>query len=479
MLLQLSLKSIKILLNFFLLYLVATKLGNSRERDSFVLMYSLFLSFETLFLGPILEYTRVKISGLENSKLLIIKYSLCIFSFISCLLFTILFYNRYQFLNLLSTFFFKIPKLFGGSVLVILFLNFIMSVNINFLAIIINQRRKYNALDFMNISGLIIAVFVLLSGTITDDSFFVTIPFLVPNICTLVGAWILFLVVRLQNQPFNCDITYFKVHFLRVLPLYYTFFVGQIFVVVQNYFLSHGTNGSLSNVDYARKFSETGITLVTSVLLSYYVPVISDIIGTYDKQRRVIHFNKILFFSGLVLIISSIASVLGPFILDIIFGKTAISKQSLTHIHKLAILYGNQIYVSFNYTLLSYFTFFFLGPKFYGLISLGTQLFQLSILVATFPLIGIYSLPICFLVSHSVSVIYLIRTIEVSNIYFKIMSVRLIYLYIIYLLGSVLLFIYPIEFYFSLIYFSCFILLAITYFHIRIINLKQLLKNIQ
>ncbi len=197
--------------------------------------------------------------------------------------------------------------------------------------------------------------------------------------------------------------------FRYALPFFLPYFFAQLNLLIEKALASILGNGTVSIVDYARKFVDIPIHVLTSVLLTMLVPALSARFARGDQEGFGQEFRQILRFGILVvsLLIAFFSSSAYPVISVILFHKEQMPAEAVAEISLLSQYYAwsaliNFFYIIFGLALLS------TGKgKYYAFFGVVAQLVMITLNMLFYRTWGAYVFPVSFILAHALAAVFL------------------------------------------------------------------------
>ncbi len=390
------------------LSLTAKYFGVSLEKDVWLLAISVVLFLDMAFWGPINETFRSKFIFLRSEigeiKALQKTKSLLFFTFIISVILVCVVSIYPQLL----------AKIIAPTYSGIRYDRLIRMISIASPILLITQLsaigtsilNAYESFFIPEITGFITAVLNL-----------ILLIFLAPYIgiyslviSYYVGAIILLILLIIQIEKLNIpifvgynDVKFkdFKVFFLFALPFFFPYFFGQISGILEKTLASTIGVGSVSGLDYSRKFTDILTGVLTSVLVTMLVPVLS--LNYVEKKAKEFVLNFMQIFQLGMLFLSFVIALFTSTSLSfvrIFFDKGMISENMLQEISRLTVFYSWSTLAVFIYLIFGMALLSSNKSKKYAFWGVMAQITSISMNFIFINSIGIYIFPISLLVSH-------------------------------------------------------------------------------
>jgi len=265
--------------------------------------------------------------------------------------------------------------------------------------------NAYNIFYTPEIAGFI-------SSILNIASFILLVPFM--GIYSLAVSYYLGLIVllvmliqqiRKQKIPLFSSLSFrlkdSMPYLIFALPFFIPYFFSQLNSISEKSLATNLGTGSISIIDYSRKFIDIPMSVIYSVLSTIMIPVLSQKFA----QNEMTEFKKELretFQLGLIFLGSFISIlILGATdMINIIYNSGKIDGKSLDTISKLSVLYGFSSLAIFCFSIFG-FTFISLKKnKIYATTATFAHIAIISINLIFFKELGIYIFPFSLLTAY-------------------------------------------------------------------------------
>jgi len=296
--------------------------------------------------------------------------------------------------------------------------------------ILISILNTYNSFIIPEITGFITQVFTL-----------VVIITLAPSIGIISLAisyyaglilLLIMLLVQLKKRNINLFAGIFSAN-LRIalpffafsLPFFLPHFTSQINVIAEKSLATSAAIGSVSILDYARKFSDIPLDVLIGILVSLLVPVLSLKFSTGMMKDFFEAFKKIYQFGFLIL-----ALIIGLFtgcsgaIVDFLYKKGNISTLSLSKISELTMGYSWAAFGIFLYHIYGLSLLSSGKGKLFALYGTMAQLVMIGMNFYFFKDYSLYIFPFSLGSSHLIAAIVMAFYFPVRNSGLLIITVK-------------------------------------------------------
>jgi len=407
-------KLLKIPVSLYSYSLIARLFGVSLEKDQWLLAYSIIIVLDLAIWGPINEVFRVKFIG-EKEKMgevIALKQAQSLLFFI------------FLFSTLILSFVMIKPDIISTLLVSDYTLDQQQSLNhmIQIVApiLLINQAtligisilNAYDIFYIPEIASFVSQIFGITILLLTAQ--YLGIYSLV--LSTILGLIILllFVVFKIRKTKINLFNSFvpkfhdFKQYFIFALPLFVPYFIGQINTIVEKRLISDQGIGSVSIIDFAKKFPDMVYAIISSVLITVLIPVLAKAFVKDDHANFSKNFNQIFSLGILGLGFFVVFMLFGSSdLMSFFYGNSNISTESMNKIIELNILYGISIVSIFIYLIFSM-CLLAIGKNkrsaFAGAITQVLVILSNVLLVKTF---GIIVFPITVTVTHLLSGLYM------------------------------------------------------------------------
>ena len=269
--------------------------------------------------------------------------------------------------------------------------------------------NTYNSFIMPEVSGLITQVFTLVVIiTLAPSIGIVSLAFSYYSGLILL---LVLLILQLRKHKVNlfqkllsAKLRAALPFFMFSLPFYLPHFTAQLNLIVERSLATSTAPGTVSILDYSRKFTDIPMDVLTGILVSLLVPVLTSKFSAGLKQQFFEEFSKIYQFGFL-----TVALIVGMFtgcadeIVIFLYKNGTISTEALRQIGKLTMFYswaafGVFLYLIFGLSLLSS-----KRGKLFALYGTLAQLFMIGINLYFFPEFGLIIFPFSLGISHLIA----------------------------------------------------------------------------
>jgi putative peptidoglycan lipid II flippase len=393
------------------LYFSAKYFGITVERDIWLLALNVFLIFDMAIWGPINETFRAKFifikEEISEEEALQKTSSLLLFTNVVTLVLVGIILWKPEFISSIIA-----PTYKGEQLTLLLFMIRIMAPSFLFNQInqlLISVLNSYRSIYIPEIAGFI-------SGIIN----LTLIIILAPKIGILSLAYgyysgLILLLILLITQIRSTKIKLFsdlkmirlsdtKPFILFSLPFFIPYFIGQIALVVEKSISSLLGSGIISMLDYSRKFSDILTSILLSILVTMFVPVLSSHFIKNNLKGFVFELKQIYQFG--FLLITFVVAILTvcpyPFV-SIMYQSGNISGSSLLEISKLTMYYSWSTIAIFFYSIFGIGLLSSKKEKYYALFGSLAQVIMILLNLLFYKKLNAYIFPLSLFLSHFIA----------------------------------------------------------------------------
>lgn len=185
------------------------------------------------------------------------------------------------------------------------------------------------------------------------------------------------------------------------LPFFLPYFFGQISGLVEKSLTSVLGQGQVSVLDYAKKFTEIPLGVLTSILTTVLVPVLST---NYSKSRNdefVKEFKQMLQLGLIALcVLVSMLTVCARPIVELLYAHGAMTQEALTEIEALTGVYSLGAICVFLYLICGMALISVTKGKLYAFSGVIAQILMIITNIALYRFWGIYTFAYSLIISH-------------------------------------------------------------------------------
>jgi len=407
-------------ITIFTLSLSAKYFGISLERDSWILALGCITVIDLAVWGGIIETFRTKFIFIreKEGEVIALRSAFSLFFYTSAI--TIL----------LSFIVFKFPHFFAGIIapaykgsqlLFIISLLKILAPSLMLTQITLLGTSVLNAYDSFYIPEIL--------GTISGILNLLLIVILAPQIGIYSLAWayyisLVLLVVLLLIEYRRKKITLLKnasfkakhalTFLLFALPYYLPYFLGQASALIEKSISGFLGPGTVSLLDYSRKFLDIPLSVLFSILSTITLPILSLKYAQRKLKEYIVEFNNI-FQMGLLLIIIFIGFMLigAKEVVSLLYK--GLSMGDINQIANLARCYAVAFLGLYLYTMGGFSLLSTNKTKTSAVIVLFNQLGVITINLLLYKSLGTFVFPLSLFVCHFLSAVFMNRFTRVKS----------------------------------------------------------------
>lgn len=294
------LRILKMGLGILNLSISAKYFGVSIDRDEWILALSFILVLDMAIWGPINETFRAKFVFLKHeigneASIAKVRSMFSFINFITVLLVIIILIYPRLLTSVIAPKYTESQLIRLTTMILILTPSFLFNQICQFLTSVLNA---YNTFYIPEIAGLFTAVINIVLIILLAPKF---------GIYALAFGYYLgiillqiFLMLQLKKlkinvigNPLKFSYTDVKPFLLFALPFFLPYFLGQISIVVEKSIASTLSIGTVSMIDYSRKFSEIAISVLTSIFTTMLLPVLSQYYAQKNDEQFLFEFKAI------------------------------------------------------------------------------------------------------------------------------------------------------------------------------------------
>lgn len=194
----------------------------------------------------------------------------------------------------------------------------------------------------------------------------------------------------------------FMPFFLYALPFFVPYFFVQLNLVIEKSLGNLLGEGTVSVMDYARKFIDIPMQVMSSVMLTLLVPVLSSRFAKHDRPGFLLEFRQVLQLGLLVVafIIAFFSTSAQPLITAILHHGELITSDAVALISDLSVYYAWSSLAVFTYLIFGLALLSANKGWIYAVLGVIPQLLMIGMNVVFYRDWGVYVFPISLLVSH-------------------------------------------------------------------------------
>ena len=394
--------------------LIAKYFGVSIEKDIWLLAFSLILTLDTAVWGPINDVFRAKFVTLKEidgeQKAIKATQSLLFYMFLfSCIIVLIVFFFTGFFVNLISTGYADEDRLqlidMLRLVAPILLVNQASLIGIS----ILNAYDSFVVPEIASFCSQILNVIILIFFV---DRFGIYVLWLATVISLLL--LIFFILYKFKKMrirlftSFKPKFTYFKTFFLFAFPLFIPYCLGQMNSIIEKKLISSVGIGTVSIIDFAKKFPDMVNVIISSVVLTVFTPTITRLFVNKDRVEFDKHFLDSFGLGLLIIGFFCVFMLVGSNdVMMFFYGKSSVDTKSLLEIVELNKLYSLAAFTIFLYVIFGTSLLAIGKNKINALAGTVTQISVIAINLILVGRFGVYIFPFSVLVSHFIAAIFM------------------------------------------------------------------------
>lgn len=402
------------------LMLSAKYFGVSTERDFWLLAFNAIVVINLAVWGPINETFRTQFIFLREregeSESLYRTTSLLLFTIgISTLLVLSLIVFSSAYANLIA------PNRTSSDIALLIFLLHLLapSLLINQLTLIMSSiLNAYNIFYVPEIAGLVSSILNIVCLLVLVPS--IGIYSLVISHYLGLIVLLLFLTyqfrqnnINLFKKPIRFRFQYIKPYLLYALPFFLPYFFGQLNGILEKSLASIVGSGTVSILDYSRKFIDIPSSVLLSVLTTILVPILSQKFAQNEIKQFTKEFTNILQLGLLVLgTLLAFFTLASYDIMTFFYSSKNISQQSLHEIATISILYCLGVLSVFVYSIVGLALMSAGKGKIYATCGVTAQVSMMVINYLLYKKLGIYVFPVAWFLAHLIAAAVMIFNIS-------------------------------------------------------------------
>lgn len=228
-------------------------------------------------------------------------------------------------------------------------------------------------------------------------------------------VFLLFFTIRRRRIPLftrlgRITMRDFTPFFVYALPFFIPYFFVQANLVLEKSLATLISDGAVSTIDYARKFVDIPVNVLTSVMMTMLVPVLSaryakrDTDGFLQEFRRVYQLGLLL----IAVLLAFFCSSAREFMTVLLWRGDYITTESVGLISDLTVYYAFTALAAFHYIIFGLALLSSGKGKIYAGFGVLAQLIMIGLNILGYKEYGVYIFPISFVIAHVVAAIALI-----------------------------------------------------------------------
>ncbi|WP_276091098.1 lipid II flippase MurJ [Pedobacter sp. JY14-1] len=199
--------------------------------------------------------------------------------------------------------------------------------------------------------------------------------------------------VRLQN---------FRPFLLFSFPFFFIYLSSQLNIVIERGLASSVAVGSVSVLDYSRKFSDIPLEVLVGIITSLLIPVLTRSYSKHDHRLFIEEFRKIYQFGLLVLIfIAGMFTACPEAIVRLLYQKGEMSQSILQDISRLTMYYSWSAVAVFMYQIFGSALISAQNGLRFAFLGTFAQLIMIVINLGLYDRFSFYLFPFSLFISHA------------------------------------------------------------------------------
>jgi peptidoglycan biosynthesis protein MviN/MurJ (putative lipid II flippase) len=226
-----------------------------------------------------------------------------------------------------------------------------------------------------------------------------------------VSLFVLFIMIMFQIKRLKLSIKseyFFKGNIRDVwpfisfaLPFFLPYFAGQLNAIGEKSIANLLGSGTVSIVDYSRKFTDIPINALSSVLATMLLPVLTTSFTAQDQIRFQTEFKKVLQL-GLIIstLVIGIFVINGPSIVSLLYGSNRISEDQKMLIGQLVQLYSLSAFSIFLYIIFGITLIASNRGKQFAFFGMWAQILMLAVNFFLYSSMNVFVFPVSLFIAH-------------------------------------------------------------------------------
>ncbi|MGX5688839.1 murein biosynthesis integral membrane protein MurJ [Arcticibacter tournemirensis] len=317
-----AMKLLRAVLSLVTVVLSAKYFGTSLQRDCWILGSSFVAVGIQVLFGPINETFRTKYIHLKEGKscdqLVDIINSVILFIVLVALLFTLAVFLFPRFYCGIVASGFSTPENdVLSKMILVLIPSLIVTELTNILSSVLNAHNSFLLPDFFGFLSLFLNIIFIICLAPILGIYSLVISSYLSSFCLLIYLYIeLYKRTGYRFKPQIQFRKYVKPFIIFSIPLYINYLVSQADTLVEKNLTTHLGQGSVSLVDYARKFSDLPVNIMIGVVTTVLTPILSTHYIRRSMEDFYIETQK--YFRMLTLLIIPFLSVLVAYSAEVV-----------------------------------------------------------------------------------------------------------------------------------------------------------------
>lgn len=290
----------KAFLSFFTVIVSSAYFGTSLGRDVWLLSLSIVAILGAIIFGPVFEIFRAKFVMFKEKeseeKALKAAGSLCIYMLIISAVIIIVAEIVPAFLGKIFAPAYTNEQHYFLMIMIRLIApTMLFSIIISILTGVLNVYNVFYVPEFMNIFSSVLNMVIILIFAPTIGIYSLVLSGYLSNVILII---VLLIVIRKSNiqlfHNINLEIKYTLEFFKFALPLYFNYIVAQILLAAERIISTFLGIGSISVLDYARKFVSIPINVIQNTVNVVLTPTLAKIYIKEGERNFILEMNKFL-----------------------------------------------------------------------------------------------------------------------------------------------------------------------------------------
>lgn len=397
--------------------------GVSIDRDQWVLAMGFILVLDLAIWGPINETFRAKFVFLQHEigDKEVIEKVRSMFSFINfitlVLVVIILIYPR-ALTSIIAPSYNKMQLAHLTKMVLILTPSFLLNQICQFMTSVLNAHNTFYIPEAAGLATAVLNIILIIVLAPRFGIYALAFGY-------YLGVLLLFLLLLIQmrklkinliGNPFKFKFNDVKPFILFALPFYLPYFLAQVNSVVEKSIASTLNVGIVSIIDYSRKFSDSAISVLTSVFFTMLLPLLSQYYSKKDDKRFLVEFKSMYQLSFLIItFIVGIFSGCPGAIIGLFYNKGNITADALNKISNMSMFYSWSAVPITLYILLGVVLLSSDNGRVYAIFGSVAQVIMILINLLFNKIFGIYTFPFSLFISHIIASAFLFHRFPIKN----------------------------------------------------------------
>ena len=402
------LRILKMGLGVLNLSISAKYFGVSIDRDEWILALNFILVLDMAIWGPINETFRAKFVFLkheigDDASIAKVRSMFSFINFITIILVVIILIYPKLLTSIIAPRYTEYQLAHLTTMILILTPSFLFNQICQFLTSILNA---YSTFYIPEIAGLFTAVINIILIILLAPKFGIYALAFGYYLGIIMLQILLILQLRklkinIIGNPFKFNYIDVKPFLLFAAPFFLPYFLGQVSMVIEKSIASTLSIGTVSMIDYSRKFSEIAISVLTSIFTTMLLPVLSQYYAQKNNERFLFEFKSIYQIGFLIItFLVAIFTACPGAVINILYNKGSITTIALNKISNLSMLYSWAAFPIFMYIILGVVLLSSEKGKIYALYGSIAQIIMILFNLLLSKTLGVYTFPLSLLFSH-------------------------------------------------------------------------------